>query len=403
MKSDFIFKIALAVRRRFFWLHFAAGVVAGVVILIMSVTGALLAYQRQITAWADAMPAVAEPGGRPRVPLQQILDGARIGEVIEASAVVVRSDPRAPVMVAAGREAPVFLDPYTGQMLGRGSSRVRAFFQSVTEWHRWLAAKGDTREMGKTVTGAANLAFLFILLSGLYLWWSRRLNRWALLATVVPNLRLSGKARELNWHHAVGFWSAIPLLVIVPCGMAISYPWAGDLVYRVFGEAPPRRAERTPREGRPSGAANLSGLDAVVSRAGQQVAGWNTITLRLPLPPEGPVTLTIDQGEGVRPDRRAQLTLDRTTTAVVSWEPHAALSAGRRVRSWMRWAHTGEAFGLVGQTVAGLASAGAAVLGWTGLALAWRRLLAWRAARARVPAPATPIRFDPSIDPGGLP
>ena len=36
-----------------FWLHLACGVLAGAVILIMSVTGVLLTYQRQITAWAD--------------------------------------------------------------------------------------------------------------------------------------------------------------------------------------------------------------------------------------------------------------------------------------------------------------------------------------------------------------
>ncbi|HEX6736709.1 MAG TPA: PepSY domain-containing protein, partial [Vicinamibacteria bacterium] len=49
-----------------------------------------------------------------------------------------------------------------------------------------------------------------------------------------------------------------------------------------------------------------------------------------------------------------------------------------RLRSWMRWIHTGEAGGWPGQAVAGLASAGGALLVWTGLALAWRRWRAWR-------------------------
>jgi uncharacterized iron-regulated membrane protein len=45
----------------------------------------------------------------------------------------------------------------------------------------------------------------------------------------------------------------------------------------------------------------------------------------------------------------------------------------------LRFAHTGEYWGLPGQTIAGLASAVACVLVWTGLALAWRRFVAWRA------------------------
>src|SRR5262245_44322960 len=40
-------------RKVLFWSHLAVGVVAGLVILIMSVTGVLLTYERQITYWAD--------------------------------------------------------------------------------------------------------------------------------------------------------------------------------------------------------------------------------------------------------------------------------------------------------------------------------------------------------------
>jgi uncharacterized iron-regulated membrane protein len=53
----------------------------------------------------------------------------------------------------------------------------------------------------------------------------------------------------------------------------------------------------------------------------------------------------------------------------------------------MRFAHTGEYYGLVGQTIAGLVTAGSAVLVWTGLALTWRRFRAWRA-RAAAPRSA---------------
>jgi hypothetical protein len=42
-----------------------------------------------------------------------------------------------------------------------------------------------------------------------------------------------------------------------------------------------------------------------------------------------------------------------------------------------RIAHTGEGAGVVGQTVAGLASLGDAFLVWTGISLALRRLRAW--------------------------
>ena len=90
-----------------------------------------------------------------------------------------------------------------------------------------------------------------------------------------------------------------------------------------------------------------------------------------------PLTFNIDSGTGGQPQKRAQLVLDRTTGNVVRWEPFSSYTRGRQLRSILRFAHTGEVVGVVGQTIAGLVSTGGAVLVITGLALAIRRLLAW--------------------------
>ncbi|MGW8369240.1 MAG: PepSY domain-containing protein, partial [Gammaproteobacteria bacterium] len=60
---------------------------------------------------------------------------------------------------------------------------------------------------------------------------------------------------------------------------------------------------------------------------------------------------------------------------VASWQPFESQSPGRRARSWVRFLHTGEALGIVGQTIAGLVSLTTLVMVWTGLALAYRRLI----------------------------
>jgi uncharacterized iron-regulated membrane protein len=78
---------------------------------------------------------------------------------------------------------------------------------------------------------------------------------------------------------------------------------------------------------------------------------------------------------------------------VVRWEPFSSFTKGRQLRSILRFAHTGEVGGIVGQTVAGLVSLGGCFLVYTGLALAWRRLRAWRAKRsgAVIPAPSAEL------------
>ena len=58
----------------------------------------------------------------------------------------------------------------------------------------------------------------------------------------------------------------------------------------------------------------------------------------------------------------------RASGEVVKWEPFPAGSAGRRMRSYLRFAHTGEVAGL---------------LVWTGFCLSLRRFGAWRGRRVR--------------------
>jgi uncharacterized iron-regulated membrane protein len=117
------------------------------------------------------------------------------------------------------------------------------------------------------------------------------------------------------------------------------------------------------------------------------VPGWRSLSLRLPAATDAPFVFTIDTSTGARrPDTRSQLTLARSGE-VVKYEGYEALSGGRKVLGWTRFIHTGEAFGLPGQTVAGLVSAGGAVLVYTGLSLALRRLAAWRRRRAAATAP----------------
>jgi len=201
---------------------------------------------------------------------------------------------------------------------------------------------------------------------------------------------LPAKARDFNWHNVIGFWSAIPLFIIVLSGVVISYTWAGNLVYRIVGETPPApRANQAPanaaKQKEPGAEPTGSSLDtgSLWTRAEQQVSGWQSITLQLSQSVNGPATFSIDQGNGGQPQKRAQLTLDRKTGNVVRFEPFSSNTRGRQLRSILRFAHTGEVLGVVGQSIAGLVSGGGMFLVWTGFALAWRRLRGWLARRAK--------------------
>jgi uncharacterized iron-regulated membrane protein len=386
--------MAQRVRTFFFWLHLTAGLTAGTIVLVMAVTGVLLAYETQVVWYADtAHLQVAGDASTPRLSIDELLARVRATSLVaEPSAITVRRDPSAPLALGSAAGAVAYVDPYSGRVLGTGSAAVRAFFRGVTDWHRWLAATGEYRSTGRAATGAANLAFLFLVLSGAYLWIPKTWA-WRQLRQILWFRRgLAAKARDFNWHNTIGVWSAIPLAIVVASGVVISYPWASNLVYRVVGEAPPAPRGGGGAEGRPRGSdggpregqrkATLPALNAAWARAEQQTGAWRTIALRLPASDRAPLAFTIDEGGAGQPQYRGTLTIDRAS-GEASWEGFDQLSRGRRLRSILRFAHTGEVAGIAGQTIAGLVSLGAVVLGYSGVALSLRRFAAWRSRRGR--------------------
>jgi uncharacterized iron-regulated membrane protein len=371
-------------RKSLFWIHLAAGVGAGLVIFIMCITGVLLGFERQVLAWADrgGYRSVPPPGAQ-RLGVEALL--ARLPEA--PATLTLRSDPTEPAEASYGRERTVYINPYTGTILGEGSKLAHDFFQQVTNWHRWLAMGSENRATGRAITGACNLLFLLLILSGPFLWLPRRFTWQHIRPILTMRFNVSGKARDWNWHNALGIWSFVPLAVIVTGSVVMSYAWANNLLYTLTGTQPPPQQTRRGPGGERRRPVTYAGIDALWARAEKQVPGYRSISLRL----DGPAAFTIDWGTGGQPDKRATLTFNRRTGEMVSWGPFSSFNAGRRLRVFARFAHTGEAGGMPGQVVASAATASGAFLSYTGIALAIRRWWAWRARRRSAPVKTTAV------------
>jgi uncharacterized iron-regulated membrane protein len=381
----------MSLRKILFWMHLAAGVVAGVSVFLMSVTGVALTYERQLADLArrDYRSEAASRGVRPLGSEALLAAVQRQLPDLEPSSITYQADAAAPALLAQGRRERLYGDRYTGEVLGDGSGATSAFFRTMTDWHRWLGREGEGRAWGRALTGACNLAFLFLLLSGAFLWWPRNRSSRALRNAMWFRSGLRGKARDFNWHNAVGFLTAIPLLVIVASGVVISYRWAGDLVYTLTGSDPPSRGPGAPPSRAPDArgpvrssavdltaevpAATAVDLDALVATATAESPAWRSVTLNLPESPGELVRISIDRSPGGQPAERFDLVVDPANREIRERSGYADQSAGQKLRVWLRFAHTGEVYGLAGQTIAGVASLGAPVLVWTGLALSWRR------------------------------
>ncbi len=372
-------------RKIIFWLHLVAGLVAGVVIAIMCFTGATLAFEKDIIAWAERnVRRVTPPSpSAARLPLDDLLARFREAQPDQRpTGITIEADPHIAVLFSFGRTNAFYANPYTGEVRQTSATGLRRFMQAMIEWHRYLGATGVGRNRGKAITGVCNAAFLFLAGSGLYLWWPRKWIKNALRSVTLMDFKLRGKARDWNWHNAMGLWLAPVLIVLTATAMPISYRWATNLIYQLAGSplpqpsAGPRGANRLAAETSPPTAdAKPLNLAALLAAAQEASPGWKQISLRSTGEDRGstPVVVTVIAKNSWPLFANTQLTLDSLTGAVLRQETFRDFDAGRKVRSWTRFLHTGEALGVAGKAVAGIASAGALLLVWTGFALAWRR------------------------------
>ncbi len=212
-------------RQVLFWPHLVTGLLAGLFIAVMSLTGAALTLEDPVVEWAerDARRVVLAEPVPPRLSLDEVL--ARVRQArpeATPSSITEYPEPALALVVGLGRGASVYVNPYTGEVREPSASTARAFFHLMEEWHRWLGAPSEHRAVGRALTGASNALFLLLALSGLYLWWPRRWT-WRTVRPVLWFRRgLQGKARDFNWHNVAGLWLLPVLVVLTATGVVMS-------------------------------------------------------------------------------------------------------------------------------------------------------------------------------------
>jgi uncharacterized iron-regulated membrane protein len=370
-------------RRLLFWVHLGVGVIIGLVIGFLAVTGSILAFQPQIIAFAERGAQIASPTRGSCVAPSDLLKSASEYRHGSATTLTLFSNPHRPAEVAFGADSVVLVNTCDGRVIGNGAGKLRSFFSNVRDLHRWIALNGVRHERLRSIKDACVVAFLFMILSGLVIWLPRKMTWQHFRPAVWFRQDLRGRAREWNWHNVFGLWMAIPLALIALSGAIMAYPWANALLYRVAGDHPPaERAEAEPRRAKPLHADKSPSLDVAIQTATTQDAKWQSLEMRLPSEKDSNVAFRLEEGDGSNPRQRVQLVLARKDGRVVRVESFSNNSTGRQWRLYARFVHTGEMFGIAGRIIALMSCVSALMLVWTGFSLSLRRLASWRKRKA---------------------
>lgn len=230
-------------------IHLWLGLVSGLVVFIVSITGCIFAFQKEISEalhpeWTRCTPPAAgapqttgtTPATGTTLPLDTLKKTAQaaLGPDHPLSFIVTyrapervwefmafhENDTALTIFGAMEYYQSVFLDPYTGKVTG-----VRDYqydFFSIVKYLHWSLLLNTP--YGQPIVAWSTVIFVILLVTGLVLWWPKKWTR----AFRDRSFKIKWKAsfRRVNYdvHNVPGFYSLIPALVIAVTGLFFVWP-----------------------------------------------------------------------------------------------------------------------------------------------------------------------------------
>lgn len=378
-------------RKAFRKIHLWLSVPLGLIIAIICFTGALLVFEEQVTQLANRhLYYVENPGSQP-LPVGTLVEKVESlptkGASITGVTIYPQPDRSYQVNLSAPKGAAVYIDPYTGEVLGQ--SQRTPFFRTVFMLHRWLLdsqpADGGIF-WGKRITGISTLVFVVILLSGVVIWWPR--SRKGLKNGIQIALR-KGKARF--WHdlHAAGgIYVLLLVLVMALTGLTWSFDWYKNAFYTLFGvettapaksSAPKGQAAPGPQPGTTAEAATPATPFACWQQVYDQLAAENPDRLKIEIT-DGTASVSNNRYGNIRGTDR--YTFDPQSGQITGASLYKDTGNSGKIRGWIYSVHTGAWGGNLTRILWFLAALLGATLPLTGYYLWIKRLYRKRHNRA---------------------
>ncbi|MCR8912804.1 PepSY domain-containing protein [Barnesiella sp. ET7] len=378
-------------KKTFRKIHLWLAVPFGLIITIICFTGALLVFEDQVTQLTNRhLYYVESPGSQP-LPVGTLVEKVESqltkGATITGVTIYPQPDRSYQVNLSAPKGAAVYIDPYTGEVLGQ--SQRTPFFRTVFMLHRWLLdsqpADGGIF-WGKRITGISTLLFVIILLSGIVIWWPR--SRKGLKNGIQIALR---KGKTCFWHdlHATGgIYVLLLVLVMALTGLTWSFDWYKNAFYTLFGvettapakgPAPKEKSPQGPQPGTTTEATAPVTPFACWQQVYDQVAAENPDRLKIEIT-DGTASVSNIRYGNIRGTDR--YTFDPQSGQITGASLYKDTGNSGKIRGWIYSVHTGAWGGNLTRIIWFLAALLGATLPLTGYYLWIKRLYRKRHNRA---------------------
>lgn len=223
-----------------YWLHLWIGMVSGIIVFIVCITGAIWALN--IYGWVgeDKLDDIKiESNSR------QLLKPSQLSEIAEdilgVKPTYVSYAKDAPVRVGSygkGKRVSALLDPYDGTLIDGQDLKLNEpkgkqefnFWNFIRQGHRALWLPWD---IGRPIVNYGTLSFVIVLITGLVIWFpkSKKAAKNRLWFNWKKNT--STKRKLFDLHSVLGFYICFILLAIACTGMVWGLNWWSEGLYKM--------------------------------------------------------------------------------------------------------------------------------------------------------------------------
>ena len=206
----------------------------------------MLVFENEANEWFRRDLYYVETVKESRLPMDKLLEkvATTLPDSVSVTGVSISSDPGRAYQVSLSkpRRASLYVDQYTGEV--KGKSERSGFFMFMFRMHRWLLDSMNPGNegifWGKMIVGVSTLLLVFVLISGIVIWWPR--TRKALKNSLKITATKGWRRFWYDLHVAGGMYALIFLLAMALTGLTWSFPWYRTAFYKVFGVEVQQRA-----------------------------------------------------------------------------------------------------------------------------------------------------------------
>ncbi len=238
----------------------------------------------------------------------------------------------------------IFVDPYSGQILEKYSYR-ETWLYTMFALHRWLL--GGEGSVGKYIVGVSTFIFLFILITGIILWWPK--TKKILKQRLKIKWNANWKRVNHDLHLVFGFYSAIFLFIFAFTGLAWSFEWTNNSIYAITNS--PLKPPPPPKSTYQESAKKIS-PDTALLIAKSRSPTANFYNISFPKDSAEAFNISVLPNNPVHESATDAIYLDQYTGKLLSIVKYEQRSLGARVRSTFKPVHTGSIWGTPSKIIA---------------------------------------------------